>query len=100
MIRLVETKAYECSCCGWLWFNHQGKGEPKRCPRRNCRALAGTVRKNKPKAPVAPLEAAIVTRCKRCDTPVLRDPKNAKYWLCRQCRRQLSDHEVRVETTA
>lgn len=43
MIKLVNVQAYECSVCGWLWFNKQGCGLPKRCPRRSCRKLAGYI---------------------------------------------------------
>ena len=35
--------------------------------------------------------------CNRCDGTVKRDAKDAKYWYCFACKRQLDDREVKIK---
>lgn len=49
---------------------------------------------------VAAVQAAVKpettadTRCRFCDAEVQRDPRNAAYWYCQRCRKQLDSSEV------
>lgn len=49
---------------------------------------------------VAAVQAAVKpettadTRCRFCDAQVQRDPRNAAYWYCQRCRKQLDSSEV------
>ena len=33
--------------------------------------------------------------CRRCDSAVLRDERNPKYWYCYRCKRQLDQGDIR-----